>query len=759
MSKSSLQISEILTNTIAQDLQLSRHQVQSALELLVVQEGTIPFVARYRKDQTRGLDEVQLAQIINLYEAFCTLEKRREFILSTLTLSGRLTDELRQALNAAHNISELEDLYAPYKSKRKSKGELARELGLLPLANLILTHQGTWNIIHQRIEEQFISEQVPTAEIALEQAAFILWEMIAHHVPLKNALREHYWEAGELLSQVREKLESSELKEAEKYRDYFDYREDLRSLQRAMASHRFLAMRRGWQNKILKLEVVFPPERAVKIVEHFFPCPSADSQTNAFFQHCWGKAWRLFLHPSLDLEIKTQLKNCADETAIATFCNNLKDLLLAPYLGNKRVLAIDPGVRSGLKVVVISETGELLLDTVVYPFSPQNDRAGSLQKLEQIITKFAIEYLVIGNGTYGRESLTLVEELPLVASGKIKALLISEAGASVYSTSDLARSEFPDKDPTVRGAISIGRRFQDPLADLVKIDAKSIGVGQYQHDVNPGKLKKSLEQVVENCVNHVGVDLNTASAPLLAYVSGIGPGLAQQIVNFRQIHGAFTSRQQLNQVPRFTGKNFLLAAGFLRIYHGTNPLDATFIHPENYPLLEQWVLKQNTTLEKIQDLAQELAQDQHLQQQVGELALTDIVRSLCAPRQDPRTEFKPIAFRQDIKSLKDLKLLQWYPGVVTNITNFGLFVDIGIKENGLLHLSELPERQITGENLFQFYKVGQELKVKVIRIDQERGRVSLSAKVTGPAPLPQKSNKLPETPKKNAFAALKNWKS
>ncbi len=479
----------------------------------------------------------------------------------------------------------------------------------------------------------------------------------------------------------------------------------------------------------------------------------------------------------MDLEVKNELKKIADTAAISVFGINLKNLLLQPYLGSKAVLGIDPGVRTGCKVVIVDNTGKFMGDHVIYPFEPKNDKVGSAQILTKMVDMFKIEYIAIGNGTYGRETLEFVEShIPQVKDGKVKATMISEAGASIYSASDIARTEFPDKDVTVRGAISIARRFQDPLAELVKIDPKSIGVGQYQHDVNQVQLKNNLEAVVESCVNFVGVDLNTASAPLLSYVSGIGPSVAQNVVKYRDTNGGFKSRNDLLKVSRFTQKVFEQSAGFLRIYNGPHPLDGTFIHPERYPVLEEWVKAKKKDLKDLLsdgDLQNELANDKGLKEKIGDITLTDIVKCLRAPSQDPRTTFKSVEFTKGISELKDLKIGQWYNGVVTNIAMFGAFVDIGIKENGLLHISEMSDRFV--ENALDELKVGQEIKVRVLGIDMDRRRISLSCKAdsqtegvtgTGAGAGPRKGGgqrpdsrpQMPSGPqfKNNAFAGLKN---
>ena len=560
-----------------------------------------------------------------------------------------------------------------------------------------------------------------------------------------------------------------------KYKDYFEFSQKASELKEPKAGHRFLAMRRGMTSKTLKVDVVFPEEVALGLLKKRF-FDKGNLGCMADLEIAAKKAYTNYIHPSLDLELKSELKRVSDETAISVFGINLKNLLLQPYLGPKSVIGVDPGVRSGCKIVIIDNTGKLLGDCVIYPHEPRNQVKESAAILNAIIEQFNVHHIAIGSGTFGRETLTFIQEnVKQVKEGIVQATLISEAGASVYSASELAASEFPDKDVTVRGAVSIARRFQDPLAELVKIDPKSIGVGQYQHDVNQARLKKSLEGVVESCVNFVGVDLNTASAPLLAYVSGIGPTLAGNVVKYRETNGGFKSRKDILKIPRFSAKIFEQAAGFLRIYNGEEPLDGTFIHPERYEVLSLWAKKNNTNLKdliKDKELIAKLERDHDFKTQLGEFTFNDIVKSLKAPSQDPRTEFKSFEYRKDISKIGDLKIGEWYPGLVTNITQFGAFVDIGIKENGLLHVSQISDTFV--ENAMTALKVGQEVKVQVLEVDFDRGRISLTAKKgeqvnrasgqsTGSRPQQQNSRQPTPPPpapelKNKAFAGLKNIK-
>jgi uncharacterized protein len=599
-------------------------------------------------------------------------------------------------------------------------------------------------------------------------------ETFSHQLELKERIRQTFWDSGVMKAALRK--DGEKVEEAQKFKDFFEFSEPLAKIKDPKASHRYMAMRRGMNLKVLKVDAEIVPEIGIGLIEQSF-FPKRDKLANfELLKKCAEKSFTNYIQPSLDLEVKNELKKIADTAAISVFGVNLKNLLLQPYLGSKAVLGIDPGVRTGCKVVIVDNTGKFMGDHVVYPFEPKNDVKGSALILNKMVEAFKIEYIAIGNGTYGRETLEFVEtHVTQVKEGKVKATMISEAGASIYSASDIAREEFPDKDVTVRGAISIARRFQDPLAELVKIDPKSIGVGQYQHDVNQVQLKNNLEAVVESCVNFVGVDLNTASAPLLSYVSGIGPTVAQNVVKYRDQHGGFKSRQELLKVTRFSQKVFEQSAGFLRIYNGPHALDGTFIHPERYPTLEEWVKSKNKTLQDLlsdPNLQNELASDKNLKSTMGEMTLTDIVKCLKAPTQDPRTTFKSVDFTKGITDLKDLKIGQWYNGQVTNITMFGAFVDIGIKENGLLHISEMSDRFV--ENAMNELKVGQEVKVRVLGIDMDRRRISLSCKsdsqtegVTGTgsgsaprrgAPRPEARPQMQTGPqfKNNAFAGLKN---
>ena len=760
------------TNAIVyatQKLQLPPAKVMAVANFLFTEQCTVPFIARYRKEATGGLDEVQIRAIQEQYEEHIEIEKRRAFILDAITKMEAMTPALEKQIKTASTLNQLEDIYAPYKSKKKTKAMIAKELGLEPIAQLIMTGKAGLEV-HKAALEELVAKsggKLKDVSEALAGATDIIIETISHDLTLKEKLRHEFWRGGQVKTVKRKDAETIE--DFAKFRDFFEFSEALSKIKEPKASHRYLALRRGMMLKVLKVDVEIDPLLAYGLIEEQFFPQKGSLGCYEQLKKCAQKAYDQVIQPSLDLEIKNDLKKAADTAAINIFGVNLKDLLLQPYLGSKAVLGIDPGIRTGCKVVIIDATGKFLGDHVVYPFAPKNDVKGSAQILTKMIDAFNIEYICVGSGTHGRETLAFLEEhVPQVKDGKTKATLISESGASIYSASDIAREEFPDKDVTVRGAISIARRFQDPLAELVKIDAKSIGVGQYQHDVNQVQLKNSLEGVVESCVNFVGVDLNTASAPLLAFVSGIGPTVAKNIVAFRQEKGAFKSREDLLKVPRFSQKVFEQCAGFLRLYNSTNPLDATFIHPERYPILEAWAKKKGKEIADLvndKELQNSLEKDADLKKEIGEMTLLDIAKSLKAPTQDPRTVFKSVEFAKGISDLKDLKMGEWYQGVVTNITMFGAFVDIGIKENGLLHISQISDTFV--ENATDKLKVGQELKVKVIGVDMERKRVSLSCKadarpegVTSSSSGSRSQPKMPPQPafKNNAFAGLAGLK-
>lgn len=762
-----------LENTLKQ-LDISSEKIKKVLDLLINQECTIPFIARYRKEQTGGLDEVQIQLIQKTFETNVETEKRREFVLSTIKEMEKLTPELEKKIKAAPTLSILEDLYAPYKSKKKTRAQLAIEAGLAPLAELIKSGPQTIEQIEADNGQRFLNKEakINSFKDALDGAQHILIEEIAHNIDIKEKLRKDYWDIGNL--KAVKKKDADSIKDAPKFKDYFEFEQKVSMLKDPKQSHRFLAVKRGMSLKVLKIDIAYPEEQALNTIKKIIEFnPSVGCRE--IVEKCISRAYNASIHSSLDLEIKSELKKLADEAAIDVFGVNLKNLLLQPYLGQKAVIGIDPGVRTGCKVAVIDKNGNFLADTVIYPHEPQNDTRGAKETLETCIEQLSIEYIAVGNGTFGRETLEFLKKnVKQVVSGKTKAMLVNEDGASIYSASDIARKEFPDKDLTVRGAISIARRFQDPLGELVKLDPKSIGVGQYQHDVNQSKLKRSLTGVVENCVNFVGVDLNTASAPLLSYISGIGPSVAENIVKQRQKSGGFKTRKELLNIGRFTQKVFEQSAGFLRIYDGENPLDSTFIHPEKYEVLENWANGKGLDLNQLTsdpNAIEQLKSDHSLKESLGVFTYDDIIKSLTAPSQDPRSEFQPFEYRNDLNEISGLKVNEWYPGIVTNITQFGAFVDLGIKENGLVHVSEIADKFV--ENPLSELKVGQEVKARVLDVDLGRKRVALSLKTgTSHSKSPSKGtrpqsnnkgqvrrNQQPQKQlKNNAFAALKNFK-
>ena len=714
-------------NYTSSELNISNKQVAVVLDLLKNQNATVPFISRYRKEAHGGLDEVQVGKIGETYDSYLEREKRRKFIIETIDEMKKLTPELKKKIETATTMSALEDLYAPYKSKRKTKGQKAAEAGLDKLALKIESKDHSKEQFDAIIEKEYLSEEYKTVADVWTGVKFILMEKYAHNVEAKDVLRSDFWKSATLKTSL--KKDGEKVQEAQKFKDYFEFEQPIATLKDEKAAHRFLAVRRAMNLGVLKVEVNYDVEVAYKTLKAKIYGEKTEG-FQEFIDECLKKSYSLYIHPSLDLEVKTELKKFSDEAAINVFGINLKNLLLQPYLGQKAVLGIDPGIRTGCKVAVIDKNGNFLADTVIYPFEPKCDVQGAKKIIETCIEQLGIEYIAIGNGTNGKETLEFLQRsVEKVKDGSVKALLVNEDGASIYSASDIARKEFPDKDLTVRGAISIARRFQDPLGELVKIDPKSIGVGQYQHDVNQAKLKKSLSGIVESCVNYVGVDLNTASAPLLSFVSGIGPSVAENVIKYREKIKGFKTRDQLLKVGRFSEKVFEQSAGFLRIYEGENPLDGTFIHPEKYSLIQSWCDKNNiklTDLTTDSKAIQTLEKDAVLKREIGEFTFADIIKSLKAPKQDPREEFKPFEYREDLKTINDLKAGEWYPGIVTNITQFGAFVDIGIKENGLIHISQMADKFVS--NALEVLKVGEKVKAKVIEVDHNRKRIALSLK-------------------------------
>ncbi|MDR1681008.1 MAG: RNA-binding transcriptional accessory protein [Prevotellaceae bacterium] len=700
---------------IAQAVGAQDWQVEHTLKLF--DEGaTVPFISRYRKEATGSLDEVQVADIKHQAAKYAELDERKATILKTIDGQGQLTGELKARIEACTALSALEDLYLPYRPKRRTRATIAREKGLEPLAALILQQQTPDLAAAAR---PFITPEVPTIEEALAGARDIVAEQISENPRVREALR--------LLARRESVLHTKVMKEKEqegaKYTDYFAYSEPLKRI----PSHRFLAALRGHNEGFLSFKLVIDEEKALHIIERIMIDPQAHPRAKGQLLEAITDAFRRLLWPSIEIEIRNEQKEKADADAIRIFAENLRQLLLAPPLGQKRVLAIDPGFRTGCKIVCLDEQGNLIHNETIYPHPPQNERSSAMRKINALVEAYRIDAIAVGNGTAGRETELFLQKM--VFTRKIQVFVVSEDGASIYSASPIAREEFPDYDVTVRGAVSIGRRLMDPLAELVKIDPKSIGVGQYQHDVDQKKLKERLDTVVESCVNSVGVNLNTASKHLLMYVSGLGAQVAQHIVDFRKEHGAFRSREQLMSVKRLGEKAFEQCAGFLRIPDAENPLDNSAVHPERYALVERMAGDINSTIAELLSDAEarkKIDPARYLSNAVGLPTLTDIMNELAKPGRDPRQMAAVFEFAPGIFSIDDLRPGMTLPGIITNITNFGAFVDIGIKQNGLVHVSQLSEKRIA--NPADAVKLHQHVTVKVLHIDMERGRIALSLK-------------------------------
>ena len=713
---------EGIEKQISGQLSLKTWQVESVLKLL--SEGaTLPFVARYRKEATGNLDEVAIGAIKDLHEKAEALEKRRKFVLEQIGEQGKLTPELERLIREASEMQRLEDLYLPYKARRKTRADLAREKGLEPLAKLMMDQKDPRFM--QRVS-QFVSDVVATEEEALQGARDIVSEWINEDVVLRSKMRDLFAEQGVLY--CKHARGKKDVEEAQKYRDYFDFQEPLKRC----AGHRFLAMMRGMDQGFLKVSVEPDESRAMSILRRH--CLHGYSDASDQVKLAMEDAYARLLQPSLENELLSAQKEKADEEAISVFATNAKQLLLAAPLGEKRVLAIDPGFRTGCKVVVLSETGDLLKYEAIFPHEPQHQREASAAILNQCIEQFEVKAIAIGNGTAGRETDSFVREYlgNTLSEKSIEVYMVNESGASIYSASEVAREEFPKHDVTVRGAVSIGRRLKDPLAELVKIDPKNIGVGQYQHDVNQTLLQKRLDTVVESAVNGVGVNLNTASKHLLKYVSGLGDVLAKNIVEYRESLGGFTARSQLRDVPRLGGKAFEQCAGFLRIRGAKHPLDQTGVHPERYGLVERMAKDLGVKLELLVGDAASV-KSIHLEkyidekQGVGLPTLQDIVQELLKPGLDPRGEAEAVRFDENVRSIGDLRLGMELWGIVTNITNFGAFVDIGVKQDGLVHISQLGYQFV--KNPADVVSLGERVKVRVQEVDSLRKRIQLTMKL------------------------------
>ena len=696
---------------IATALNIAVHQVENTLSLLNG-GATIPFISRYRKEATGGLDEVQIGEIKERSDKLNEMAKRKETILKTIEEQGKLSADLKKRIDACWDATELEDIYLPYKPKRKTRAEVARQKGLEPLATLLMMQRESNLMARVRT---FIKDEVKDEEDALKGARDIIAEQVSEDERSRNQVRNQFSRQAIITSKVVKGKEE----EAVKYKDYFDFSEPLKRC----TSHRLLAIRRGEAEGLLKVSISPEDEECIERLERSYV--RGNNECSRQVQEAVKDAYKRLLRPSIETEFATLSKEKADEEAIRVFAGNLRQLLLAPPLGQKRVMGIDPGYRTGCKIVCLDAQGNLLHNETIYPHPPKSEHGLSARKLTKLVEQYQIEAIAIGNGTASRETETFVTNQRY--DRKLQVFVVSEDGASIYSASKIAREEFPDYDVTVRGAVSIGRRLMDPLAELVKIEAKSIGVGQYQHDVDQTALKKSLDMTVESCVNSVGVNLNTASRHLLTYISGLGPTLAQNIVDYRAENGAFTSRKELMKVPRMGAKAFEQCAGFLRIPGAKNPLDNSAVHPESYAVVEHIAKDMKCSVEdliKNKEIRAKIDIKKYVSDKVGLPTLTDIMNELEKPGRDPRQAIKVFEFDKNVKTIDDLKTGMVLPGIVTNITNFGCFVDVGIKENGLVHVSQLCRQFVSDPTTV--VSIHQHVQVKVLSIDMERKRISMT---------------------------------
>ncbi|MGV3529554.1 MAG: Tex family protein [Flavisolibacter sp.] len=711
---------------IAENLSLSVKQV-SQIESLQAEGATIPFMARYRKEATGNLDEVVIGNVVEEIAAFNELEKRKATVLKTIEEQGKLTPELKTRIENCFSGTELEDIYLPYKPKRKTRAVQAIEKGLEPLAKDILA-QG--NVDPETEAAKYITEEVKDVKEALQGARDIIAEWVSENEQSRAAIRQRFTESAVLSSRVMST--KKEDADAQKYRDYFEFSEPLSK----SPSHRVLAIRRGEKEGFLLMDISIEKESALQALEEIFV--KANNASAGEVKKAIEDSYTRLLKPSIENEFRLLSKSQADEEAIQVFTENLRQLLLAAPLGARRVLALDPGYRTGCKVVCLDAQGAVLYNTTIYPHPPQNQWQESVEKIKSLVEKYKIEAIGVGNGTAGRETERLVRSIDF---GKpVSIFQVNESGASIYSASEAAREEFPNEDVTVRGTISIGRRLLDPLSELVKIDPKSIGVGQYQHDVNPSKLKAALDRVVESAVNYVGVDVNTASRHLLQYVSGISSTLAGNIVKYRTENGAFTSRAELMKVPLMGPKSFEQCAGFLRIPGAANVLDASSVHPERYALVEQMAKDVQASLEELianADVRRRINKRQYLSENVGEYTIEDILKELEKPGRDPRAAIEEFSFDENIKSIEDVKVGMKVPGIVTNITAFGAFVDIGVKQDGLVHVSQLANKFVSDPK--EVVKLNQKVMVTVTEVDVARKRIALSMKTEVGSKEPQRN--------------------
>ncbi|MDD6112368.1 MAG: Tex family protein [Prevotellaceae bacterium] len=706
-------MSNKITKKIAEELQLPLRSVENTLSLL--DEGcTIPFIARYRKERTGTLDEVQIAAISDLNEKLTELEKRKETIIKTISEQGKLTPELEKRIAECEDTETLEDIYLPYKPKRRTKAQVAREQGLEPLATIIMLGRET---DPDGVAKRFVKGDVKTVADALKGAQNIIAEIVSEDEKARQTVRRSFEREATITSKVIKDKKDTE--EAAKYSDYFDWSEPLKRC----PSHRMLAMRRGEAEGILRISISTDDGDCLFRLRRIRV--RGNGRCAKLIEEAVDDSYKRLLQPSIENEFAARSKEKAEEEAIRVFAENLRQLLMSAPLGQKRVMGVDPGFRTGCKIVCLDAQGNLLHFEAIYPHPPIAKREQAAATIERLVELYGIEAMAIGNGTASRETAAFMKSLHFKHS--VKQFVVSEDGASVYSASKTAREEFPDKDVTVRGAVSIGRRLMDPLAELVKIDPKSIGVGQYQHDVDQGKLKKSLDLTVESCVNSVGVNLNTASQHLLTYVSGLGPTLAKNIVDYRREHGAFTSRAQLKKVPRLGPVAYEQCAGFLRIPESDNPLDNSAVHPESYKIVEQMARDNGCTVRQLMtdaSLREKIELRKYVSDTVGMPTLTDIMSELEKPGRDPRSQIEEFEFAAGINSIDDLRAGMTLPGIVTNITNFGAFVDVGVHQDGLVHISQLADRYVSDPN--EVVKLHQHVRVKVTEVDKRRNRISLT---------------------------------
>ena len=728
---------------VSNELAIAEKQVRTTLALL--DEGaTIPFIARYRKELTGSLDEVQIAAIRDRIQQLRDLDKRKEAALKSITDQGKLTPELEEQIKAAETMAILEDIYLPYKPKRKTRASVAREKGLQPLADILLAQD---KVDVDAISSNYLNPElgVNNVEEALAGARDIIAEQIAEDANVRAHARKTLLEKGKFVSKVVPGKEEAALK----YKDYFEWSESLKDA----PSHRVLAMRRGEKEELLYLDIDVEEGAIIPGIEKQYI--TARNEASNQVQLALLDSYKRLLKPSMETEVRVLTRQKADEEAIKVFADNVRQLLLAAPLGQKRLMAIDPGFRTGCKTVVLDAQGNLLENTAIYPHTGAGGLVESEKTIKHLVSKYDIEAIAIGNGTAGRETEDFVRKLKL---DNVLIVMVNESGASIYSASETAREEFPDYDVTVRGAVSIGRRLMDPLAELVKIDPKSIGVGQYQHDVDQNKLQSALDDTVISCVNAVGVELNTASKQILSYISGLGPALAQQIVNYRKENGAFSSRRELLKVPRLGEKAFEQAAGFLRIRNAKHPLDASAVHPERYSLVENIAKDLSVDIQdlmKDEKLRKAVDLKKYISEEVGLPTLNDIMNELSKPGLDPRDKFESFSFTEGVNAVSDLRVGMKLPGIVTNITNFGAFVDIGVHQDGLVHLSQLANHFVSDPH--EIVKVQQQVMVQVTEVDERRGRISLTMK-TEDKPVRKKSEKretkAPETDMASKLAAL-----